>query len=50
MEMVILDNFDGETHKIKIRYKTNKILINKLNEIIRDKRVGVIDNVIKDNE
>lgn len=50
MEMVILDNFDGETHKIKIRYKKNKILINKLNEIIRDKRGGVIDNVIKDNE
>jgi hypothetical protein len=28
-------------------YKTNKILINKLNKIIRDKRGDVIDNIIK---
>ena len=47
MEMIILDNFDGETHNIKIMYKTNKILINKLNKIIRDKRGDVIDNIIK---
>jgi len=50
MEMVLVDNFDNQTHKIKIRYKTNKILINKINKIIRDKRGGVIDNVIEENE
>jgi len=50
MEMVILDNVDGKTHTILIKYKTNKILINKLNKIIRDKRGDVIDNVIKEDE
>jgi hypothetical protein len=50
MEMVILDNIDNESHTIRIKYKTHKILINKINKIIRDKRGDVIDNVIKGDE
>ena len=50
MEMKIRDNFDDEVHTIIIRYKTNKILINKLNNIISCKRDGIIDNVIKGDE
>jgi hypothetical protein len=37
-------------HTIRIKYKTNNILINKINKIIRDKSDGIIDNVIEGDE
>jgi hypothetical protein len=46
MEITICDNFDNQIHTIRVRHKTNDILINKLNRIIQSKRDDTIDGII----
>lgn len=46
MEITIRDNFDNQIHTIRVRHKTNDILINKLNRIIQSKRDDTIDGII----